>query len=140
VLPRAGSSGLLSLTDARDVPGQLIDSTNFSFAPVGAFNLVGDRTDSGTVAAVDGDMFELDYLVPAGAHGTFDLAFLFSPPNFPDTEVQDGLGLPLDTTFINGSIEVQIPEPAIGLLVLTVVSVRGVRHRHRGQGSAPIVV
>ncbi len=111
VVPQGGATGSVALTGANDVVGQLIDSSNFAFASTGTFDIVSDATDSGTVSAVTGDLFELDFLVAAGTDGVFDVKFLFSP-TFPGSEVQDGLGLPISTDFMDGSITVTAPDPS----------------------------
>ena len=133
VVPQGGATGSVSLTGASDVAGQLIDSSNFNYAPpvppITFFSIVSDRVDSTTVSAVTGDLFELDFLVAAGTDGTFDLNFLFNPPTFPGSEVDDGLGLPISTDFMNGSITVRVPEPATALVFVGAVSILLIRRR-----------
>ena len=78
---------------------------------MGTFDIVADVTDSGTVSAVTGDLFKLNFLVAAGTEGMFDVKFLLSPPTIPGAEVQNGVGLPISTDFIDGAIMVTVPEP-----------------------------
>jgi len=116
VVAQVGATGSVSLAGASDIVGQLIDSSNLGFAPVGTFDIVADVTDSGTVFAVTGDMFELDFLVAAGTNGIFDVKFLLNPTTIPGSEVQNGVGLPISTDFIDGTITVTVPEPATAVI------------------------
>ena len=132
VVPQGGATGSVSLLGARDIAGQLIDSSNFSFAPAGAFAIVADRTDlgAGTVPAATGDLFELDFLAGPGTFAVYDLEFLFNPPTPPGSEVQDGAGLPIAADFTNGSITVMVPEPGWWVLVMSVVGISTRRRRN----------
>jgi len=126
---QVGATGSVTITGAGDVADQLLDSANFSLADAETFSIVGDRTDSGTVSAVTGDLLELDFFVGPGTEGIFDVSFLFAPATLPGTEVQDGAGLPISTTFVDGSITVMIPEPTTSLVFLGAGLTLSIRRR-----------
>lgn len=110
----------MSLTGASDIAGQLIDSSNLGFVHADAFDIIADLTDSGTVSAITGDLFELIFLVAADADGVFDVQFILDTPSVPNSEVQNGMGLPISTNFIDGVITVTAPEPTTAVIFISV--------------------
>jgi hypothetical protein len=66
----------------------------------------------------------VNYLIPAGASGSFPLSFVnYSPPTHPlGTALFDGNNVPFTATLQNGSINIApVPEPATWLMALAAV-------------------
>ena len=127
--PRSGASGEVSFTGASHAPDELISSsTGPILTGTGEFVFITDVTDAGTVPLVSGNLFSLDYSIAPDAHGVFDVTFLFSPLA---SELQDGIGDPIPTTFIGGTMTVAvIPEPSsLCLLALGATGTLGWRRR-----------
>ena len=59
----------------------------------------------------------------------FDVKFLLNPSTIPGSEVQNGVGLPISTDFIDGTITVTVPEPATAVLFVGAVLTLFLRRR-----------
>ena len=119
--PRSGASDEVFFTGSAHAPDELITSvTGPIFSDTGEFVFITDLTDAGTVPLVGGNLFSLEYSVAPDTHGVFDVKFLFSPLA---SELQNGIGDPIPTTFIGGTMTVSvIPEPgATGMMAAGMV-------------------